>query len=133
MQKLMTAVFAVALAMPVLAFAQSDQQPMQNQQSQSQMQNQQAPANQQMQDQKNSQAEQNQAASIDQTGQTTMPKHNMTGMVSDGGKSFTSNNKTWVVQNPQKLKNYDNQTVSVEFKFDTDKNQIHIQSVSPTQ
>lgn len=126
MRKLMIALFAMALAMPMLAFAQSDQQGQT-------MQNQQVPADQQMQNQKNSQAAQNQAASIDQTGQTTMPKHNMTGMVGDGGKSFTSDNKTYVVQNPKKLKNYDNQTVSVEFKFDTEKNQIHIQSVSPTQ
>ncbi len=116
MRKLMTALLAMALAIPMLAFAQSGQ--MQNEQTQ---------------DQKNTQAEQNQAASIDQTGQTTMPEHSMTGMVSNGGQSFTSDNKTWVVENPKKLKNYDNQNVSIEFKFDTERNTIHIQSVTPAQ
>jgi glucose/arabinose dehydrogenase len=133
MRKMMTALFALALAMPMLAFAQSDQQPMQDQQSQSQTMQNQQPPDQQMQDQKNSQAEQNQAASLDQTGQTTMPKHNMSGMVSEAGKSFTSDNKTYMVDNPKKLKNYDNQNVSVNFKFDTEHNTIHILSVSPAQ
>lgn len=120
MRKLMTALFAMVLALPVLAFAQS-----------SQSQDQQAPADQQMQDQKNTQAQQNQASAIDQTGQTTMPRHSMTGMVSDGGKGFTSDNKTYVVENPKKLAKYDNQNVSIELKFDTEKNTIHVLSVTP--
>ena len=108
MRKLMTALFAMVLAAPMLAFAQSSQ-------SQDQ------PANQQMQDQKNTQAQENQAASIDATGQTTMPRHNMIGMVSNGGQSFTSDNKTYVVENPKKLKRYDSQNVSIELKFDTER------------
>lgn len=120
MRKLMTALFAMVLAAPMLAFAQSSQ-------SQDQ------PANQQMQDQKNTQAQENQAASIDETGQTTMPRHNMTGMVSNGGQSFTSDNKTYVVENPKKLKSYDSQNVSIELKFDTERNTIHVLSVTPAQ
>ena len=113
MRKLMTALFAMALAIPMLAFAQDAQQ--------------------QMQDQKNSQAAANQASSIDQTGQTTMPRHNMTGMVSNGGNSFTSDNKTYVVENPKKLKSFDNQNVSIQLKFDTEKNTIRVLSVAPSQ
>jgi hypothetical protein len=122
MRKMMIALFAVVLAMPMLALAQSSQAP-----------DQQSTPDQQMQDQKNTQAQQNQAATIDATGQTTMPKHNMTGMVGDGGKSLTSDNKTYMVDNPKKLKNYDNQSVSVEFKFDTEHNTVHILSVTPAQ
>jgi len=111
MQKMMTALLAMALATPMLAFAQSGQ----------------------MQDQKAAQQQQNQASSIDQTGQTTMPRHSMTGMVSDGGKGFTSDNKTYVVENPKKLAKYDNQNVSIELKFDTERNTIHVLSVTPAQ
>jgi hypothetical protein len=120
MRKLMTALFALVLAAPMVAFGQSSQ-------SQDQ------PANQQMQDQKNTQAQQNQASAIDTTGQTTMPRRNMTGMVSDGGKGFTSDNKTYVVENPKKLAKYDNQNVSIELKFDTERNTIHVLSVAPAQ
>lgn len=120
MRKLMTALFAMVLAVPLLAFAQSSQ-------SQDQ------PADQQMQDQKNTQAQENQASSINETGQTTMPRHSMTGMVSNGGKSFTSDNKTYVVENPKKLKSYDNQNVSIELKFDTERNTIHVLSVTAAQ
>jgi hypothetical protein len=116
----MTALFALVLAAPMMAFAQSSQ-------SQDQ------PANQQMQDQKNTQAQQNQASAIDTTGQTTMPRHSMTGMVSEGGKGFTSDNKTYVVENPKKLAKYDNQNVSIELKFDTEKNTIRVLSVTPAQ
>jgi hypothetical protein len=118
MQKLMTALFALVLVTPMLAFAQSSQD---------------QPAQQQMQDQKNTQAQQNQASAIDSTGQTTMPRHNMTGMVSDGGKGFTSDNKTYVVENPKKLAKYENQNVSIELEFDTEKNTIHVLSVTPAQ
>lgn len=116
MRKMMTALLAMALAIPMLAFAQSGQ--MQDQQ---------------IQDQKNSQAEQNQASAIDETGQTTMPRHTMTGMVSNEGKSLTSGNTTYVVENSKALKNYDNQNVSVNFKFNTEQNTIHVLSVTPAQ
>lgn len=115
MQKWMTALLAMALAVPMMAFAQSGMQD----QTQDQ--------------QKASQQQQNQSSAINTTGQTTMPRHSMTGMVGNGGSSFTSDNKTYVVENPKKLKSYDNQTVTVELKYDTEKNTIRVLSVTPAQ
>ena len=117
MQKMLTALLAMVLAVPMLMFAQSDQQ----------TQNEQQNNNKQMQQQ------QNQAAGIDQNGTSTLPKHTMTGMVGNNGKSFTSGSTTYKVNNPKALKNYDNQNVSVRFQFNTDNNTIHVISASPAQ
>ena len=57
----------------------------------------------------------------------------MSGMVSDGGRNLTSDNTSYVVNNPNALKDHDNQSVTVKFLLDTDKNMIHIISVSPIQ
>jgi hypothetical protein len=111
MKKLMVAVFVMALFVPAIALARSSGQ----------------------QDDKNTQAQQNQAAQTDQMGGNTMPKHNMSGMVSNDGKTFTSDNKSYIVKNPKALKGYDNQSVAVEFRFNTDSNTIRILSVSPAQ
>jgi len=119
MKKMMMALLTMALALPMMAFAQSGQ--MQNGQPD------------QMQNNKRMQQEQSQAATVDQTGQSTLPKHTMTGMVSNNGKSFTSDNTTYVVNNPKTLKKYEDQNVSVRFQFDTDNNTIHIISVNPAQ
>ena len=119
MKRIMMALLAMILALPLLAFAQSDQ--MQNDQ-QGQMQN-----------DKQTQQQANQAAGVDQTGQAPMAKHTMMGMVSSDGKGFTSNNTTYVVNNPKSLKNYENQNVSVKFQFNSNNNTIHIISVNPAQ
>jgi hypothetical protein len=116
MRKIMTGLFAMALAFPLLAFAQNG-----------------ITHNEQQQYQKNTQADENQAASVAVTGQTTMPNHHMTAMVSNDGKNLTSDNTTYVVDNPKKLKNYDNQNVMVKFDFNTDNNTVHVLSVSPAQ
>jgi hypothetical protein len=107
----MTGFLAIGLFIPALTFAQSGQ----------------------MQDDKNSQAQQNQAAQVDQSGSTTQPKQSMTGMVSDGGKTFTSGTTTYTVSNPNSLKNYDSQTVSVRFLFNTGTNTVRILKVNPGQ
>ena len=114
MTRMMTAFLAMILALPMLAFAQSGQ--MQNDQQNKQM-----------------QQEASQANQINETGQTTMPKHTMTGMVSNNGKSFTSNDTTYVVNNPKSLSKYDNQNVSVQFVFNTNNNTIHIVSATLAQ
>lgn len=116
MRKIITALFAMTLMIPMLAFAQNGQ--MQNEQQQ---------------DQKNMQADENQAAGISENGGTAMPSHQMTGTVSNEGKNFTSNNTTFVVNNPKALKKYDNQNVTAKFVFDTDTNTLHILSVTPAQ
>ena len=110
MQKLIIGLLAAALFIPALAVAQEAQQ-----------------------DQKNTQKMQNQAAEVeDANGNSTQPEAHMMGMVSNGGSSFTSDNKTYIVNNPKSLKNYDNQTVSIRFQFDTDRNKIHILEVTPS-
>ena len=110
MQKLIIGLLAAALFIPALAVAQEAQQ-----------------------DQKNTEKMQNQAAEVeDANGNSTQPEAHMMGMVSNGGSSFTSDNKTYIVNNPKSLKNYDNQTVSIRFQFDTDRNKIHILEVTPS-
>lgn len=110
MHKLTTALLGIALSLPAIAAAQNSPQ---------------------QQDKKNTQQEQNQAAMTDEMGGNTMPRHTMLGTVSNNGKNFTSDNKVYLVNNPKELKNYDNQSVSVEFLFNTDNNAIHILSASP--
>ncbi len=114
MKKILIALFAIALSMPVLAFAQSAQSG--DQQSE-----------------KHAQQEANQAAQTSEMGSSTMPQHTMSGMVSDNGKSLTSDNTKYMVGNPNALKNYDNQNVSVVFQFNTQSNKIHVVRVSPAQ
>lgn len=111
MKTVMTGFLAIGLFIPALTFAQSGQ----------------------MQDDKNTQAQQNQSAQADQMGGTTQPKQTMTGMVSDSGKTFTSGTTTYTVSNPNSLKNYDNQTVSVRFLFNTGNNTIRVVKVNPGQ
>ncbi len=112
MNKLMTALLAIALSIPALAFAQSQNNDQTN---------------------KHLQQEDNQAAADSVNGSNTMPHHMMTGMVSDSGKKFTSNNVEYQVANPGKLKNYDNQNVTIKFQFDSETNQLHVDSVTQGQ
>jgi len=110
MNKLMIALLGMALAVPVMAVAQSSQ-------------------NNDQQAQRHEQQEQNQAAGVNEDGMSTMPSHHMTGMVSQNGEHFTSDNTEYVVANPHMLKKYNGQSVGVKFQFDTATNQIHILSV----
>ncbi len=112
MTKVMTALLAVSLSFPAIALAQN---------------------NSGQQDDKATQEKQNQAAMANEMGTDTQPRQHMSGMVSDGGKNLTSDNKVYTVNNPKALKNYDNQSVAVVFQFNTDNNTIHIISVSPSQ
>jgi hypothetical protein len=54
-------------------------------------------------------------------------------MVSDNGTRFISDNVSYQVSNPDKLKNYDNQNVTVKVQFNTSKNTIRIDKVNPAQ
>jgi hypothetical protein len=112
MKTLTTALLAIALSVPVLAMTQSSDQ------------------------QDNTKAQQtqaNQAAMNSVDGMNTAPHRTMTGMVSDNGSRFTSNNVSYQVSNPDKLKNYDNQNVTVKVQFNTSKNTIKIDKVNPGQ
>jgi hypothetical protein len=73
----------------------------------------------------------NQSAENDVNGMNTAPHASMTGMVSNGGKTFTSDNVAYQVANPDKLKNYDGQTVSVKTQYNSGKNTIKINKVMP--
>ncbi|MGZ4832091.1 MAG: hypothetical protein ACXVZQ_04140 [Terriglobales bacterium] len=59
----------------------------------------------------------------------------MSGKVSDNGKTFTNSqeNKSYIVNNPDALQNYDNQQVSVILAVDPDTNTIHIIQVVPAE
>ena len=84
--------------------------------------------NQQLKQQQMNQSSQEQSVGVD-----TAPHHMMSGTVSNAGENFTNGDTTYVVANPDKLKGYDNQSVSIKFQFDTDSNQIHIDSVTAGQ
>ncbi len=111
MTKVMTALLAIFLSLPAIAFAQNSGQ----------------------QDDKSTQNKQNQAAMANEMGTNAQPRQHMSGMVSNGGQNFASDNKIYTVNNPKALKSYDNQSVAVVFQFNTDTNTIHVISVSPSQ
>jgi hypothetical protein len=112
MTKVTTALLAIALSVPAVAIAQSSGQ---QDNSQPQVQQEQA----------------NQAASDQMNGMDTSPHQMLTGVVSNGGKTFTSNDTAYQVANSDMLKNYDGQTVSVKFQFNPEKNTIKINKVQP--
>ncbi len=113
MSRVTTVLLAIALSLPALAFAQS--------------------SNDQQDSTKAQQTQANQAAMNDVDGMNTGAHKSMTGMVSDNGKRFTSDNVSYQVSNPDKLKNYDNQNVTVKVHFNTSKNTIGIDKVTPAQ
>lgn len=117
MQKLTTALLALALSIPVMAFAQDGQ----NSGSSDQ------------QAQRHEQQEQNQSAGDTMVGANTQPMHHMMGMVGDDGKSFTSDNKVYQVANPGALKKYNGQNVDIKFQFNSETNKIHVSSVNAGQ
>src|SRR5579863_3225963 len=106
MTKFLTALLALALFVPAIAFAQDSKQG----DTQSQAKQQEA-----------SQSNQEQVQGVD-----TAPHHEMTGMVGDNGKTFTSDNTVWHVSNPNALKNYNGQNVTVKFQFNTENNTIKV-------
>ena len=107
MNKLTTALLAIILSVPALAFAQDSGQ--------------------------TDKKLQNDAAMTSTTGEPSPARHNMTGTVSNAGQNFTSDNTTYTVNNPKSLKNYDGQSVKVSFQFNPDTNTIHIIKASPGQ
>jgi hypothetical protein len=113
MNKWTTALLAIALCLPALAFAQNSSQ----QETPDQVRQQQA----------------NQAAMNNVQGMNTSPHHEMTGMVNEDGTRFTSDNVSYQVANPGKLKNYANQNVTVKFQNDTESNKIKIDKVNPSK
>jgi len=112
MSKITIAFLALALCIPAMAFAQQSGQQDNQQLKQQQM---------------------NQSAQDQVMGTDTAPHHTMSGTVSNNGANFTNGDTTYVVANPDKLKGYDNQSVSIKFQFDTDSNQIHVDSVTAGQ
>jgi len=115
MTKFVMLLLALALCVPAIGLAQG-----QNNGQQS--------SNSQMQQQSANQAAQNQV-----DGMNTSPHHTMSGMVSDGGKKFTSNNTTWEVSNPHALKNYNGQNVTVKYQLNSERNTIKIDKVMSGQ
>jgi len=111
MNKITIALLASALCIPAMVFGQQAQQD-----------------NQQLKQQQMNQSSQEQSVGVD-----TAPHHMMSGTVSNAGENFINGDTTYVVANPDKLKGYDNQSVSIKFQFDTDSNQIHIDSVTAGQ
>ncbi|HZP24806.1 MAG TPA: hypothetical protein VFB04_15260 [Terriglobales bacterium] len=116
MTKLITALLALALSSAAVAFAQDNTQ-QQNPNNNSKMEQQSA----------------NQSAENQVNGMNTSPHHTMTGMVGDDGRTFSSNNTTWKVSNPNALKNYNGQNVTVRYQFNSDRNTIKVNKVESGQ
>ena len=116
MNKVTTALLASALSVPALAMAQSSSSS-QQQDNNAQVQQEQS----------------NQAAMNSVSGMNTSAHKTMTGMVTDNGKRFTSDNVSYQVSNPDSLKSYDNQNVTVNVQFNTTKNTIKVDKVNPAQ
>src|SRR3954464_12784162 len=99
MNKWMTALLAIALCLPALAFAQS---------SSSQQDAQSGSSQQEKTPDQVRQEQANQAAMNNVQGMNTSPHHEMTGMVNEDGTRFTSGDTSYQVANPDSLKNYAN-------------------------
>ncbi len=113
MSKVTTALLAIALSVPAFALAQSSSDQQDGTKAQ--------------------QTQASQAAMNSVDGMNTAPHRTMTGMVSDNGSRFTSDNVSYQVSNPDKLKKYDNQNVTVKVHFNTSKNTIGVDKVTPAQ
>lgn len=111
---LVRVLLAAGLCIPAIAAAQSTQTQSSDQQAQ-----------------RHEQQEQNQAATANMTGGSMQNQHHMTGKVIEDGKRFFSDNTSYPVANPKVLKKYNNQTVSIEFWFETSTNQLRVTKVSP--
>lgn len=61
-------------------------------------------------------------------GTNTQAGQTMSGTISADGKTFTSNNTTYNVSNPNSVKAYANQPISVEYEMDTN-NSIRVTKV----
>jgi hypothetical protein len=114
--KIVSILLAVGLCIPAIAAAQNTQTQNSDQQAQ-----------------RHEQQEQNQAAAANMTGGSMQNQHHMTGKVIEDGKRFVSDNTSYPIANPKALKKYDNQTVSIEFWFETSTNQLHVTKVSPAK
>src|SRR5215471_18957502 len=137
------ALLAIALALPTVAFAQStssqpsDQAsptmtppPDQNSQSAqpqaTQPPDQNGPAAQPQATQPQMPSDQTSASGVN--GTNTQSGQTMSGTISADGKTFTSNNMTYNVSNPNSVKAYANQPISVEYEMDTN-NSIRVTKV----
>ena len=133
MTKMMLAVLALAFAIAMPAFAQSTSSQPTDQANPSMTQppdqnSQPAPpdASQPAQSQADQAAGSSMSGANAQTGQT------MSGTISTDGKQFSSNNTTYNVSNPNSVKAYANQPISVEYEMDTN-NSIRITKVFLTK
>lgn len=137
MSKMMLAVLTLAAAIAMPAFAQS---------TSSQPSDQATPSMSQPPDQNSQQAtppaspdasqpaqtQSDQAAGSAMSGANSKAGQTMSGTISADGKSFTGNNTTYTISNPNSVKAYANQPISVEYEMDTN-NSIRITKVFLTK
>lgn len=126
MKTLMSVCLALGLALPVLAWTQdTSQQGGQSQQSQP------------TQSQPSTQGQpstQSQPSTQNQQGSQAQNKQQMSGTVSNNGKTFTSDkdNKSYKIANPDALKGQESQHVTMFVTVDPDTGDLHVvQLVSP--
>jgi hypothetical protein len=137
MSKTMLAVLALAVAMAMPAFAQS---------TSSQPTDQSSPSMSQPQDQNSQQAtpqaspdasqpaqpQSDQGAASAMSGGDSQASQTMSGTISADGKTFNGNNTTYTISNPNSVKAYANQPISVGYEMDTN-NSIRITKVFLTK
>ena len=133
----MLAVLALAAAMAMPAFAQSTSSQPSDQSTPSMAQppdQNSQPATQQASPDASqpAQSQSDQAAGSAVSGANTQAAQPMSGTISADGKTFSGNNTTYTISNPNSVKAYANQPISVEYEMDAN-NSIRITKVFLTK
>ncbi len=132
------AFLAIALAIPTLAVAQSTTQPSTPATPNAAQQPSAQQPNQQPNMQQPNPANQapppgtNQSTGSAASSMGTQAQNTLSGAISADGKTFTSSNGAYQISNPNSVKVYANQPVSVRYHL-TGQNSIHIDNVIPSQ
>jgi opacity protein-like surface antigen len=138
MSKMMLAVLTLAVAIAIPAVAQDTTQPstqanpnMSQPTDQSSTRPMQQPDSSQASQSQSNQAG-NSASSASGTGTDTQAGQTLTGTISADGKSFNSNGTTYTISNPNSVKPYANQPITVGYEMDNN-NSIRITKVMLTK
>ena len=137
MSKMILAILALAAAMAMPAFAQSTSSQPADQASPSMAQppdqnSQQATPQASPDASQPAQSQSDQAAGSAMSGAGSQAGQTMSGTISADGKTFSSNNTTYNISNPNSVKAYANQPISVGYEMDAN-NSIRITKVYLTK
>ena len=122
------AVLAIALAVPTLTLAQSSTTQPPSQANPSMTQPDQNNQSAQPEASEPAQSQTGQAAGSGVNGMNSQVGQTLTGTISADGKTLTSSDKTYTISNPNSVRSYANQPITVEYEMDTN-NSIRITKI----